>query len=102
MISDNIRTSSTEVFVIYNYLGLVFVTSTTIHFLCSSSVGSYNYYVRPIKRPKSSDPALLECLELGMEEYLDTIPSEQKPEFQQMLADIKARRKKVGKSSSMI
>ena len=49
---------------------------------------------------KSSDPTLLECLELAIEEYLDIVSSELKPEFQQMLADIKARKEKVGKSLS--
>ena len=47
---------------------------------------------------KSSDPALLGCLELAIEQYLDTIPSELKPEFQQILADIKARKENLERS----
>ena len=49
---------------------------------------------------KSSDPVLLGHLELAIELYLDPMPSALKPAFQQMLADIKARREKVGKSLS--
>ena len=40
-ISDNIGTSSTKVFIIYNYLGLVFITSTTIHFFYALGLVSY-------------------------------------------------------------
>jgi hypothetical protein len=47
---------------------------------------------------KSSGPALLECFELAIEQYLDTMPSKLKPQFQQMLADIKARQENLERS----
>jgi hypothetical protein len=41
---------------------------------------------------KSSDPVLRECVGLAIERHLEAMPSKLRPIFEQMLADIKARK----------
>ena len=47
---------------------------------------------------KSSNPGLLGCIELGIEQYLEAIPSKPRPIFEQMLDDIKARKENLERS----
>jgi hypothetical protein len=41
---------------------------------------------------KTSDPILLECIELSIEQYLDAIPTNLTAAFRLLLDDIKSRR----------
>jgi hypothetical protein len=47
---------------------------------------------------KSSDPDLLGHIELAIEQYLETMPSNLRPTFRQMLDDIKARKEDLERS----
>lgn len=47
---------------------------------------------------KSSDPRLLVCIELAIEQHLEALPSKLRPIFEQMLDDIKARKENLERS----
>ena len=47
---------------------------------------------------KSSNPMLLECLGLAIEQHLEAMPSKLRPIFEQMLDDIKTRKENLERS----
>ena len=62
---------------------------TKAYNLASSSIHDNDFIV------KSSDPELLGCIRLAIEQHLDAIPFNLRPTFQQMLDDIKAMKEKL-------
>jgi hypothetical protein len=47
---------------------------------------------------KSSDPILLGCIGLAIEQHLDALPPNLRPPFQQMLDDVKSRKEDLERS----
>jgi hypothetical protein len=48
---------------------------------------------------RSSDPMLLGCIELDIEQYLEAMSSKLRPIFEQMLDDIKTRKENLDRNS---